>query len=210
MLSTLVGCGDTDPPNNTSGGSTAKGGASPTSGGATGLGGTTSFGGGGSSSGGVAGSASGGKSSGGASSGGITSAGGANTGGGGSTIPATFATVAALIKDRTTPRSCFGGSCHDSENPYFHLLGADHQLRTDDDLYTFMKGYNTRECGALINVANPAQSALIKVLTSECGAMTRLMPLDKCYIDQGAPSGDCVPPEYITAIQQWIAAGAQR
>jgi hypothetical protein len=88
-------------------------------------------------------------------------------------------------------------------------VGTDHALLSDDALYTFMKGYTTRNCGALINVANPAESGLVKVLKGTCGA-TPVMPMDKCYVDKGALAGDCVPPETVSAIQQWIAAGAQR
>jgi hypothetical protein len=139
--------------------------------------------------------------------------GGQGTGGsstnGGSGNSATFATVAALIKDRATPHSCFGGSCHDSENLYFHLLGPDHALLSDDALYTFMKGYMTRNCGPLINLANPGESAIVKLLKGPCGA-TPVMPMDKCYEDKGTIAGECVPPESVSAIQQWIAAGAPR
>jgi len=208
VLATLPGCSDPAPATSSTGGSTVTGGAGPVGGG-----GSTAFGGAGGTGGAAAGSVSGGMSSGGMSSGGMSSggmnSGGSNPNGGGSAIPATFATVAGLIKDRTAPHSCFGGSCHDSENPYFHLLGADHQLLSDDALYTFMKGYTTRNCGPLINVANPGESALVKLLKGACGA-SPVMPLDKCYEDRGALAGDCVPPQTVSAIQQWIAAGAQR
>jgi hypothetical protein len=88
-------------------------------------------------------------------------------------------------------------------------LAPDHTLLSDDALYTFMKGYTTRNCGALINVANPGESALVKLLKGACGA-TPVMPLDKCYEDKGALAGDCVPSATVSAIQQWIAAGAPR
>ena len=208
VLSTIAGCGDPAPPISSSGGNTLTGGAGPLGGG-----GTTASGGVGGTAGAAAGSASGGQSSGGQSTGGQSSggqsSGGSSPNGGGSAIPATFATVAGLVKDRTTPHACFGGSCHDSENPYFHLLAPDNALLSDDALYTFMKGYTTRNCGPLINVANPGESALVKLLKGACGA-TPVMPLDKCYVDKGTLAGDCVPPETVSAIQQWIAAGAPR
>jgi hypothetical protein len=51
---------------------------------------------------------------------------------------------------------------------------------------------------------NPQDSALVKLLKGPCGDTNR-MPFGKCFED-----GDdgCVAPEYIAAIEQWIAKGA--
>jgi hypothetical protein len=108
--------------------------------------------------------------------------------------------------DTSTAYSCYGGLCHDfSENPYFQLKKDGVEL-TDDELHTMLLSYRTKNCGVAINTANPAESGLVKLLKAPCGGTER-MPLGKCSED-----GDegCVPPAYIEAIQQWIAAGAMK
>ena len=108
--------------------------------------------------------------------------------------------------DTSTPYSCYGGICHDfPENPYFKLK-KDGIALTDDELHAMLLTYMTRNCGAAVNIQSPSESGLVKLLRADCGATGR-MPFGKCSED-----GDegCVPPAYIAAIQQWIAAGAPK
>jgi len=120
----------------------------------------------------------------------VTAAGG-GTGGTGA-IDASFDTFKSLV-----PTHCFGGLCHDlPENPL--------KLTVDDKLYTTLTTHMTKHCGPVLTPGNPQDSALVKLLKGPCGETNR-MPFGKCFED-----GDegCVSPEYIAAIEQWIAKGA--
>jgi hypothetical protein len=187
VLFAFVGCsGEEDPPatgadTNPVGGSAglAAAGTSPTAG--TAVAGT-----GGGVSGGttVAGGA-------GAGAGGTSTTGGA---GAGASITPTFDTLKSVINQAP----CFGAGCHnDDQNPL--------DLRIDDQLYTKVTSRISVNCGNIpvVNPGNPEQSALVKILKGPCGQTPR-MPL-------GCLDGDdalCVPPDYIAALEQWIAMGA--
>lgn len=122
-------------------------------------------------------------------------AGGGGTGGqatGGGPPEPTFATFKSII-----PTSCFGGLCHNlAENPL--------QLTVDDKLYTTLTTHMTETCGVVVKPGSPQDSALVKLLKGPCNGTDR-MPYGKCFED-----GDegCVPPDYIAAIEKWIANGA--
>jgi hypothetical protein len=112
----------------------------------------------------------------------------------GSAIPATFDTVKLIITETT----CFGAGCHnDDQNPL--------NLRVDDQLHMRLRSRISKACGNIpvVNPGKPQESALIKILKGPCGA-TQRMPLG-CVDDQDAT---CVPPDYLAAIERWIAAGA--
>jgi hypothetical protein len=97
-----------------------------------------------------------------------------------------------------TQAPCFGAGCHnDDQNPL--------NLRVDDDLYTRLTTRISANCGniPIVNPGQPDESALIKILEGPCGPTPR-MPLG-CVDDQDAT---CIPPDYIAAIEQWIAMGA--
>jgi hypothetical protein len=119
--------------------------------------------------------------------------GGAAGSGGGAPQP-TFEGVKAMIQ-----ASCFGGLCHDLAE---HKL----KLKLDDALYTTLTTYSTKNCGALVKVGSPQESALIKLLKGPCGETER-MPYGKCFQD-----GDegCVSPATIAALEQWITSGAPK
>jgi hypothetical protein len=176
-----------------SGGTASPGGGGSVSGGSAGAGTAGLSGGGSKSNGGVSGGGAGGSSSGGAS-------GGSTSGGsGGAMIPGpNFDTVKFVIENVT----CFGGLCHDLAENRLNLRVN----QMNPDLHTRLTTHMTKECGKLVNTANPAESALVKILKGPCGATPR-MPSDGCMED-----GDvkCVPPNFIDAIQQWIAAGAPK
>jgi hypothetical protein len=127
--------------------------------------------------------------------GGSTGLAGGSGGSGGSgdvAIEPTFAMVKGVIK-----ASCFGGVCHDlPEHPF--------RLNLDDKLYTTLTTHMTKTCGPVVKPGSPQDSALVKLLKGPCGETDR-MPYNKCVDDTDE---GCVRPEYITAIEQWIAKGA--
>ena len=124
--------------------------------------------------------------------GGGSSGSGGNGGSGGGAIEPTFAMVKDVIKT-----SCFGGVCHDLPEHPFHLM-------LDDKLYTTLTTHMTKTCGPVVKPGSPQDSALVKLLKGPCGGTDR-MPYNKCVED--ADEG-CVRPEYIAALEQWIAKGA--
>ena len=182
-----LGCSDGEVSPASGGAGGASGAAGATSGGA-GAGGffptAGSSGTGGSSAGGAGGASGGGA--------GTTTAGAGGGGGGSAPIEASFNTFKSII-----PTSCFGGLCHNlKENPL--------QLTVDDKLYTTLTTHMTETCGVVVKPGSPQDSALVKLLKGPCNGTER-MPSGKCFED-----GDegCVPPDYIAAIEKWIAAGA--
>ncbi|WP_437960473.1 hypothetical protein WME76_13055 [Sorangium sp. So ce119] len=131
---------------------------------------------------------------------GSTSASSGGDGGGGSTgsgnaVAPTFDTVKFVI-ERT---SCFGAGCHNDD-----LNALD--LKVDGELRTRLTTHISENCGNLpiVNPGKPEESALVKILKEPCGDTPR-MPIE-CVNDGDAK---CVPPDYIEAIEQWIADGAQ-
>ncbi|WP_433936462.1 hypothetical protein AB3662_17440 [Sorangium cellulosum] len=131
---------------------------------------------------------------------GSTSASSGGDGGGGSTgsgngVAPTFETVKFVI-ERT---SCFGAGCHNDDlNPL--------DLMVDGELRTRLTTHISENCGniPIVNPGKPEESALVKILKEPCGDTPR-MPIE-CVNDGDAK---CVPPDYIEAIAQWIADGAQ-
>lgn len=202
LLAPLSGCSGDEP----SGGSGGSGGSAGSSLGGAGMGGVAggtagagglaggALGGGGAGvvgGGGAGGGGSGGGSGGNAGMGGSSGGGGA---GGGAAIEASFATVKGIVE-----RSCFGAPCHNEPgNPL--------QMKLDDTLYTTLTTHMTKNCGPVIKSGSPQESALVKLLKGPCGKTDR-MPLNKCFDD-----GDegCIAPDYIAAIEQWIAKGAPK
>lgn len=148
----------------------------------------------GAATGGVGGSAGGLISAAGATFGGSGSGGGAagSTGSGGGAIEPTFAMLKGVIQT-----SCFGGVCHDLPEHPFRLV-------LDDKLYATLTTHVTETCGPVVKPGSPQDSALVKLLKGPCGETER-MPYNKCFEDTDE---GCVRPEYIAAIEQWIAKGA--
>ncbi|MET0791011.1 MAG: hypothetical protein ABW061_05775 [Polyangiaceae bacterium] len=142
--------------------------------------------------------------------GGSTSA--AGSGGAGGGIPQGWITVDGIDYSMIpgpnfeTVRYMFQGAPCSGSN--CHFGGKNHLQvgKTADQLYSYMIGFTTLECGKLIDTANPSQSALVKYLRGPCGSIER-MPQFKCVDDTDEP---CVPASYIQAIEQWIANGAPR
>ncbi|WP_437525156.1 hypothetical protein WME79_37580 [Sorangium sp. So ce726] len=116
---------------------------------------------------------------------------GGSTGSGSGREP-TFETFTYVVQN-----ACWGAGCHNDEmNPL--------NLRVDGELHTRVSSHVTKHCGDLLNTDNPEESGLIKILKGPCGGTPR-MPLE-CVSDGDAA---CIPPDYIQALTQWIADGAQ-
>lgn len=140
---------------------------------------------------------------GGAGAGGVgAGAGGAGAGGGGAggtsgTAPTpTFATFKYVTLNTQPP--CVASDCHG--------FGTMNPLTlADDDGMMHSRLLNTRveKCGNLpvVTPGNPQMSALITLLKGPCGELPR-MPYE-C-----TPDFDCVPDNYIAAIEQWVLNGA--
>jgi hypothetical protein len=79
-------------------------------------------------------------------------------------------------------------------------------LTIDAELYARMSAHQTENCGPLLTPGNAAQSAIVRLIKGACNGTDR-MPYGDCYDD---PQGgtDCLSAEEITAIEQWVAAGA--
>jgi hypothetical protein len=141
-----------------------------------------------------------------------TNTGGASSGGasgsaGSSAVGAAGSSAGFTLLKNLIPISCSGSSCHDLKDHYLHL-GVDNL----DMLYATLTTYTTKTCGKLVNVANPPESALVKLLQGDCNGVVR-MPYGKCLADTTDPFYDasmCISPDTIAQIQQWIAMGAPR
>jgi hypothetical protein len=102
--------------------------------------------------------------------------------------------------------TCAAAPCHGLHGmaPPTHPL----ELPTNDDalLYTNLTTYVSKACNntKLVTPGDPSQSALLKILRGPCG-MTPRMPYG-CTED----AGDCIPDDYIAAVEQWIKNGAVR
>jgi hypothetical protein len=132
-------------------------------------------------------------------------AGGATAGGAGA-VPATFATVKMAFGGGGGIMPCSAAPCHGVNG----VAPPDHPLElhpTDDQrMYTTLLSYVSKACSnmKLVEPCRPAQSALITILKGKCGTTPR-MPYG-CTTE----TGDCIPDDYITAVEKWIANGAPR
>jgi hypothetical protein len=140
-----------------------------------------------------AGGTSGGNTTGGSGGGGGNTTGGSG-GGGGLLYPATFETVKAILQSNY---GCSGADCHGGNDHNVSLL-------VNAQLYTTLTTFISKcESLPLVTPGMPAQSALLKILKGPCGAI-RQMP-DGCT---GGDFGNCLKPEEIAPVEQWILMGA--
>lgn len=196
-------------------------GEEPLGSGGAGSGGDTASGGGLSSGGSVAsggsiasggGLGSGGSGSGGdtAGSGGIAGVGGnppitcgVSPGAGGSTevVEPTFETVQFVVEQ--TP--CNGSDCHGHEaNP------LDLKVDSPQELYDHLLSTISVKCGELpvVDPGDPGNSALVRLLKGPCGDLAQ-MP-DGCTCDPDPSINNCLPAQYVEAVEKWVEAGAPR
>jgi len=169
---------------------------------------------------GAGGSSSGGSGTGGSGTGGVAaSSGGASIGSGGVGIggtapeltwgtgaggtspeqPATFATFQAVI---------YGKGCDSSD---CHGLHADLVLKgTPDEVYEHLLGTVSEECGGLTVLVpgDPDASALVRLLKGACGSLPQ-MPAD-CDCDPVPYINNCVPADYVMAVEEWVRIGAPK
>jgi len=192
ILSLLAGCSDpADPaPANTAGSAAGLGSGGTFSGGGSG----------GQSAAGVSGGGSGGPSTAGGGGAGTT----AGASGSASTIPATFATVKLVLGGGGSIMPCAAAPCHGVNGMAPPIDPLELPPNDDQQLYMNLTSYVSRACNntRLVTPGNPAQSALVTILSGPCG-LTPRMPYG-CKPEVG----DCIPDEYIAAVTQWIANGA--
>jgi hypothetical protein len=119
----------------------------------------------------------------------------------GDPVPATLDTLKLVIQEARPP--CNGADCHGKGTMINPLA-----MPTDDD-DTLLKNLTTTmsvECGNIpvVTPGDPSKSALVKLLNGPCGDIPQ-MP-------KGCSPTDCncLPPEYITAITQWVQNGATK
>jgi hypothetical protein len=119
-------------------------------------------------------------------------------GSGGAGIPPTFATFKYVVTNTNPP--CVASDCHGmgTANPL--------TLAVDDGLYMRLTTTMVPNCGNIpvITPGNTQRSALVMLLKGPCGDTPR-MP-NGCVEDEFG--SNCLPNEYIAAIEQWIALGA--
>ena len=150
---------------------------------------------------------SGGTGSGGATTGGVgaVGAGGTGAGGGGGGVPPTFDTVKVILTQNVT--TCVASDCHGGHEGRISLL-------VDDGLLGRLTSTTSQVCGMpVVTPGDPGRSALVKLLREGCGNVTPncligtecipRMPLN-C-----ADGVDCISEPYMSALEQWITAGAQ-
>lgn len=119
-------------------------------------------------------------------------------------VPATFDTVKLVVGGGGGIMTCAAAPCHGVHG----AAPPDHPLElpsnNDQLLYANLMSYVSKACNnaKLVDPCNPSQSALVRILKGPCGATPR-MPFG-CT----AQAGDCIPDEYIAAVERWIAAGA--
>lgn len=119
-------------------------------------------------------------------------------------IPATFETVKLVLGGGGSVMPCAAAPCHGVNGAAPPARPLELPPNNDQQLYTNLTTYVSKACGdlKLVTPGNPAQSAILKILTGPCG-MTPRMPYG-CSAD----AGDCIPDEYVAAVRQWIMAGA--
>lgn len=132
-----------------------------------------------------------------ATTGGATTGGTCDTSGGGTVIDPTFATFKAIIA-YSNP-TCAASDCHgNNEANALNLLGD------DATIYNNLLNTMSVACGNIpvVDPGYPENSALVMLLKGPCGDLER-MPRLCNDIDC-----NCVPDNYIAAIEQWIANDA--
>ena len=111
-------------------------------------------------------------------------------------MAATFETFQFIVE--ATP--CNGSDCHGHPGNDLNLIP------TGDELYEILTTTVAEKCENLpvVNPGDPENSALVRLLKGPCGELPQ-MP-DGCIQDQGS----CLPPQYVKAVEDWIAAGAPK
>lgn len=182
-----------------------------------GSGGTAGSGSGGESSGGTAGHAAGGQSAGGTA--GMTAAAGTSSGTAGApavmnvdcstftgaTPAPTFCNFKWVLKN--SPPPCAGAApCHGVGGGGINPLEL--PMNNDAALMQTLETVMSPDCGniPIIKPNDSANSAMVKVLKGPCSTTVPQMPYG---CDPSPDSFNCIPANYVSAIEQWIQAGAK-
>jgi len=125
---------------------------------------------------------------------------GVSPGAGGSTevVEPTFETVLQIIEFY----GCNASDCHGHPANDLSLAGS------PTEMYDHLINTVSEECGGLKVVApnDPNASALVRLVKGPCG--TREQMPEECICDPDPYINNCVKPQYVEAIEKWIAAGA--
>lgn len=116
-------------------------------------------------------------------------------------IPPTFATLRFVLTGTTPP--CNAADCHGPGGPN----RLQYPVKDRERLYEVLTHHVSVDCGNLpvVTPGDPQKSALMKVLKGPCSAKVPQMP-NGCQPEQG----NCVPANYVAAIERWITLGAPK
>jgi Fe-S-cluster containining protein len=116
-------------------------------------------------------------------------------------IPATFATLRFVLTGTMPP--CNAADCHGPGGPN----RLQYPVRDPERLYEVLTHHVSVDCGNIpvVTPGDPQKSALMKVLKGPCSAKVPQMP-NGCRPEQG----NCVPSNYVAAIERWITLGAPK
>ena len=131
---------------------------------------------------------------------GAASAGGSSAGSSPANVePATWDTIKLVLTGTHPP--CNSSICHGGNGK----VSLGFPVNDDAQLYTVLTQYVSKACDdmVLVSPGHPEASALVKVLKGPCSDQVPRMP-NGCTDD----AGNCVPDDYIAAVEQWIADGA--
>ena len=135
------------------------------------------------------------------SAGGTSSAGSSAGGSDTTTEPATWDTIKLVLTGTHPP--CNSSICHGGNGK----VSLGFPVGNDDQLYSVLTQFVSKACDNMVLVVpgHPEQSALVKVIKGPCSTDVPRMPNGCTEAD-----GNCVPDDYIAAVEQWIADGANR
>lgn len=114
-------------------------------------------------------------------------------------IPPTFATLKLVLTGTHPP--CNAADCHGPGGPN----PLQYWVKDDDKLYETLTHHVSVDCGNIpvVTPGHPERSAIVKVLKGPCSKKVPQMP-NGCTPE----SNNCLPAEYVAAIERWIALGA--
>jgi len=116
-------------------------------------------------------------------------------------IPPTFETLKLVLTGTHPP--CNAADCHGPGGPN----PLQYWVQDDDKLYDTLTHHVSVECGnvPVVTPGHPERSAIVKVLKGPCSTKVPQMP-NGCTPE----SNNCLPVEYVAAIERWIALGAPK
>jgi Fe-S-cluster containining protein len=118
-----------------------------------------------------------------------------------SVVPPTFATLRFVLTGTLPP--CNAADCHGPGGPN----RLQYPVKDPDRLYEVLTHHVSVDCGNIpvVTPGDPQKSALVKVLKGPCSAKVPQMP-NGCRPELE----NCVPANYVAAIERWIALGAPK